>query len=531
MDKISIRWSLICSYLLMLIGVLILAGIAITINLNNKSVAEFVSTTLVERYTRTRTTANLAYEINALISQIDAQKRMSGESYAKINSLAQDMKVAADKLQMTRYPKEIGAVKVASAEFLRCLDVYLSKVQSNDFAGALEVHNDQMMQYFVAVTENILKVNGYQIKVANESVSHLTSISSIVIISVTTAIEFVLALIVVFVMARMLRRSISEIVDETNKLADGNLNHVVKLNCRYEFRPILRALEQMRCAWSEHISSLVHAVDTISNSLKEINHATDEINHGAKDNQTRAVSASSSSAEMVDATSLIAKNCENASHNAAQSSQTTKEGLATINEAIAMLNSQAVKSKEDAKLVRALAEQAQQIGTIVSTIDEIASQTNLLALNAAIEAARAGEAGRGFAVVADEVRSLSLRTSESTQEITNMVKSIQEDSKHADAVMQDSVEKMEELARSSEHLTSILSTVNEKVDEVEGQISQIATAAEEQRCTTEGISENMRNISESSDKLAHEISVVTKHVEGTNNVLVNLHKVISAFKI
>ena len=196
------------------------------------------------------------------------------------------------------------------------------------------------------------------------------------------------------------------------------------------------------------------------------------------------MTVAAASDEMVSTTQDIAKNCEHASAAADESAKATETSVAKIQNVIDKINEQVIKSRSDAQLVQKLSDQAQKIGSIVQTIDDIAAQTNLLALNAAIEAARAGEAGKGFAVVADEVRALASRTSNSTQEITNMVQKVQVDAGQADEAKQISTKVMDSLENESGEIEEILNTLTTKVNEVTGQITQIATAAEQQTVAT-----------------------------------------------
>ncbi len=278
------------------------------------------------------------------------------------------------------------------------------------------------------------------------------------------------------------------------------------------------------------ISSIVDVSGQVGRVIEELHLASDKINETAMDNQNRALTVAAASDEMVSTTSDIAKNCENASTTAEESSRSTEEGVSRVQEVIDKIGSQVIKSKEDALLVQSLAEQAQKIGAIVNTIDDIASQTNLLALNAAIEAARAGEAGKGFAVVADEVRALASRTSSSTQEITKMVSQIQTEAKKADDAMHLSVKVIDVLASDSGEIEHILSSLTERVNEVSGQITQIATAAEQQTVATSEISSNMKNITDGSRELAESIQSINSNIKESNDQVVLMLDMVSHFK-
>jgi methyl-accepting chemotaxis protein len=167
-----------------------------------------------------------------------------------------------------------------------------------------------------------------------------------------------------------------------------------------------------------------------------------------------------------------------------------------VRETVQVMNRIAERVKATAETVGTLGSRSDQIGAIVGTIEDIADQTNLLALNAAIEAARAGEQGRGFAVVADEVRALAERTTKATKEIGQMIKAIQQETKGAVTSMEDGVKEVvngtAKAARSGEALQDILTQINA----VTMQVDQIATAAEQQTATTNEISRNILQITE-----------------------------------
>jgi methyl-accepting chemotaxis protein len=189
------------------------------------------------------------------------------------------------------------------------------------------------------------------------------------------------------------------------------------------------------------------------------------------------------------------------------------------------MNQIAEKVQHSAKTVENLGLRSDQIGEIIGTIEDIADQTNLLALNAAIEAARAGEQGRGFAVVADEVRALAERTTRATKEIGEMIKTIQKETKDAVTAMEQGVHQVAtgtmEAAKSGDALRDILSQINN----VSMQVNQIATAAEEQTATTNGISSSMIQITEIVQLTlsgAHESATAAAQLNGNSKELQRL---------
>ena len=195
------------------------------------------------------------------------------------------------------------------------------------------------------------------------------------------------------------------------------------------------------------------------------------------------------------------------------------------------IRNQSTYTQNDASKVQALAEQTQKIGSIVGTIDEIAAQTNLLALNAAIEAARAGEAGRGFAVVADEVRALASRTSKSTQEISSMVHQVQQDAADATASMNTSVENINSLADRASNIENTLNSILDYVAQVNDQIRMIATAAEEQTTATSEISTNMQKISSDTEEIVQSAEQAIGHCDNSVSSIRKLVNNLARFKL
>jgi methyl-accepting chemotaxis protein len=171
-------------------------------------------------------------------------------------------------------------------------------------------------------------------------------------------------------------------------------------------------------------------------------------------------------------------------------------GARVVEETIAVMNSIAERVKSSARTVESLGTRSDQIGAIVGTIEDIADQTNLLALNAAIEAARAGEQGRGFAVVADEVRALAERTTRATREISDMIKTIQKETNVAVVAMEEGVNEVAKGTEKAAGSGRALERILEKINAVTDQIHLVANAAEEQTATTLEISNNMIKITE-----------------------------------
>jgi methyl-accepting chemotaxis protein len=228
----------------------------------------------------------------------------------------------------------------------------------------------------------------------------------------------------------------------------------------------------------------------------QLHSTSEQMATGAEEVAAQTGTVATAGEEMAMTSTEISNNCSTAAQGARQASDRALAGASVVEGTVTVMNRIAEQVRSTAQSVAGLGARGDQIGEIIGTIEDIADQTNLLALNAAIEAARAGEQGRGFAVVADEVRALAERTTRATREIGEMIKAIQNETRSAVAAMEKGVKEVEtgtgEASRSGEALEEILEQINNVVT----QVNQIAVAAEQQTAITGEISSNIHQITE-----------------------------------
>lgn len=321
-------------------------------------------------------------------------------------------------------------------------------------------------------------------------------IASKVIAAVLGVLIVASIIVIFFFIIRNITSQLFKAVSLANLIADGNLTADVQSTSKDEIGQLLNAMKSMTEKLRSVIGHVADASSQVASATSRFHATAEKIAAGAEEVASQTGTVATAGEEMSATSYDIASNCLTAAEDAKRASHSAGNGARIIEKTVTVMHEIASNVQESAKTVENLGQRSDQIGAIIGTIEDIADQTNLLALNAAIEAARAGEQGRGFAVVADEVRALAERTTRATREIGDMIKSIQTETKAAVLAMELGVKQVEsgtlEASRSGEALNDIL----EQVNAMAAVISQIATAAEQQTATTREISQNIHQINE-----------------------------------
>lgn len=384
----------------------------------------------------------------------------------------------------------------------------LPAVEHNDLQQFVKFRNETIKNYTEKLKGYLFNLNHEQEVMLNEEFVELNARSDITWLFFLIVLMSIISIVLAGLIGSGVAKHIKFINAKCQRIADGDLTMSLdSVKSDDEVGELARSIQKLVVRNHRSVSETVDISESFINSTRKIGKISSTIYHSAKEVVSQSMAVSAASDELVNTTTNIANNCHEATNNSNEAKSVTIQGMEVVKGAVEKIRSQSLKSKEDSAAVLALGQQIDHIDAVVTTIQEIAEQTNLLALNASIEAARAGEHGRGFAVVADEVRALAERTTQSTQEITEMVKAIHAETENATKSMADSVVSMDAVADYAEHLEDSLSEILDKVDRVNVQISQIATASEQQSSTTADISNNMRHITESVQLIANHSNV------------------------
>ena len=328
-------------------------------------------------------------------------------------------------------------------------------------------------------------------------------------------------------------RKLKDFVAKVTDLArgEGDLTKQINITSNDEFGQLADEINTLVEKIRRIISQIAQTSQMVSSSAIQLQSNAEQIATGAEEVSAQAETVATASEQMSATSGDIAQNCQMASEGSQLASAAAVSGAKVVDETIGVMNSIADRVRKSAQAVESLGSRSDQIGEIVGTIEDIADQTNLLALNAAIEAARAGEQGRGFAVVADEVRALAERTTRATREISEMIKAIQQETKGAVTAMEEGVSEVGKGSEKAADSGRALERILQQINDVNAQIHQVATAAEEQTATTSEISSNMIQITEvvaQTSRGAHESASAANHLSSLAD---DLRRVVGQFKI
>ncbi|CAM3650096.1 methyl-accepting chemotaxis protein [Pseudomonas wadenswilerensis] len=317
-----------------------------------------------------------------------------------------------------------------------------------------------------------------------------------------TLLALLVGVLAAVIITRQITRPLRETLAVVEKIAAGDLTHNLRVTRRDELGVLQQGIQRMGSTLRDLITGIRDGVTQIASAAEELSAVTEETSAGVNSQKVETDQVATAMHEMAATVQEVARNAEHASEAATEADGQARAGDQVVAEAIRQIERLAEEVHRSTEAMGQLQQESQKIGSVMDVIKSVAEQTNLLALNAAIEAARAGEAGRGFAVVADEVRGLAQRTQKSTEEIEELVAGLQSGTQQVANVMLGS----RNLTDSSVELTrkagASLESITRTVSNIQSMNQQIAAAAEQQSAVAEQISRSILNVRDVSEQTA-----------------------------
>lgn len=406
-------------------------------------------------------------------------------------------------------------------------DIHALIVKSNTIiSGTLDVLGPQVAKEVEEVKLSVMQDQdtlGPELKQSTDNSIQLTLILAVVAI--------VLGLIFAYVLTVAITRPIQKAVDAANQLAQGDLSVNVGVTGRDETGRLLSAVQNTADNLKQMISTISNASSELASASEELAVVTEQTSKGISQQESETEMVAAAMNEMSTTVHDVADNAAKASDAANDADRQANSGARVVEQTISSINSLSGSVNQSSDRLNEVQQQVENISNILKIILEIAEQTNLLALNAAIEAARAGEQGRGFAVVADEVRSLAERTQGSTSEIQGIIEQLQQGTRLTVEAMSEGKDQADKCVGQAQDASSALHAITHSISIINDMNMQIASASEQQSAVAEEINKNVDNVKQ----VAEENSVAANQTSSSSAEIARLAEglgqLVSQFKV
>ncbi len=325
--------------------------------------------------------------------------------------------------------------------------------------------------------------------------------------------------------------AVSELHDVASEYAKGDLSGTIRYSGQDELGRVCEAFNKMGEQFRQLLSEITQSVHSLASASQETSSVTIKTQQGLRDQQDKTAEVTLAMNNMSSSMSTVKNNADQAAQAAKICNQEASQGMAVVSDTINSIRSVSEEVEKTANTIQGLEKNTEKMGSILDVIKGVAEQTNLLALNAAIEAARAGEQGRGFAVVADEVRTLASRTQESTQEIHEMIEQLQNGTQSAVSVMNRSKEQAEKSVLQSSKADESLKSINEAVNTILDMNTNIAVSVDAQSSVVDNINHNIVSVNQVAEETVQGAEQTATSSEELAKLANHLQSMVERFKV
>ena len=406
-------------------------------------------------------------------------------------------------------------------------------LQAEKFAEADKLRKDVMDPAYAKASDGVDALIKHQVDAAKNEYERALAVGKTIRIAsiASIVVGLVLTMLIGLVITRSVNRGVSTLADSAKRLSDGDLTARANLVSQDELGEVAQAFNQMAADFSSIIGTIRNSADQVTCAAETQSNAAEQIAALANSQREQATNAATAIEGLNTMVKEVAEKAQSISEAAHEASAMADKGHDVVNAAVNGIQAISRTVNESEAMIESLGHRSDQIGQIVGVIKDIADQTNLLALNAAIEAARAGEQGRGFAVVADEVRKLAERTTNATSEISTMIGAIQSEISSAVTTMGKGGEQAEEGVAMAHQADEAIDQITASVKRVVEMIQQIAHATREESEITGTVATRIDHIAQMASESSETIGQTAQACHGIQTMTHALQDEVARFRL
>ncbi len=451
----------------------------------------------------------------------ELQRSRSAYATYRATPLEDDERAAGDKLD------QIWPTYLSSSERIISM---LDGGQLEQARSQLNSTNNELFRQARELIRVMIESNNRQIKEGSIAADELRNSALTWMIS-GIVLAFIIAITIGVLITRLITRPIAQAVQSAQRIANGDLTQAIVTDRTDEAGQLLMALSDMQGGLKSTLVEIANASDQLASAAEELSAVTDESSRGLTRQNDEIQQAATAVNQMTAAVDEVASNAVSTSEASRQATTEAEDGRQQVAQAVSGMSSMVGEINDSTQSVADLAGQVREIGKVIDVIRGIADQTNLLALNAAIEAARAGEQGRGFAVVADEVRALAHRTQTSTVDIEKMIGEVQVGADDAVAAMNKSLTWANNTQTLAQNAGEALQRITDSVAKINERNLVIASASEEQAQVAREVDRNLLNIQDLSTQTAAGAHQTNASSQDLSRLATSFNVLVSKFQL